>query len=1220
MKVDRRLKDRLERPDPDMPKRIVAQFARRLCLCLLLAASASAQNGRIVGSIFDAAGSGVPRAKVTVLNADTALQRVAEANNQGAYSFALLPSGRYDVYVSASGLVSTMRTGVRVHVGQSLRLDFILGGRAVSEGITVRVKDQSGSAVPGAKIRVVRIDTNTALDLETNVEGLYTAPNLPAAVYRVIVQKEGFATVTYEPVEVLPRMQARVDVVLQPRGVTEFVNVTNETPLLHMEDATTGQVIDNQKIIGLPLNGRNWLQLATLAPATVTIGSTVGNIGGLRSNQTYFFLDGADDTNLINGGAAFTPPIDALQEFTVETYFTADSAGFAGGVLNAAVKSGSNSYHGNAYEFLRNNVLNARNFFAVPTQKRPQLNRNQFGASIGAPFIRNKLFYFLNYDGTRQRQATTSSTTVFTDAQKTGDFSSAVGATSGTDALGRGIASGMIYDPSSLRKAPNGASVRDPFPGNVIPNGRINPVSRRLMAAVPAPELAGTLNYIRSISNPLDVDSFLGRMDWNSSSKDTVFGHVGYTSQWATTVCLFGAPLCGGSGLGGVNRADNRSATVGWTRLLGPTVINQLQAGFARTAQVRDLLGSNTDYNGEFGIPFPFQGPHMGSLAFLGIAGYTGLGGAATGGPYFQFVNKFELQDSMTVSRGTHSLKFGFNGRLKLFHNQWSSNYGHGSLNFTGVFTRLPGYANTGSSVADFLLGTANDASFGNIVHEKDIWRDIEWYGQDKWRVTSRLTLSYGLRFAHNPPSWEARDEVASVQVGLGYRNATIIVPKGMSEQTFDWVKNTLFSFMPVARATDRARYLTQAVHGAWAPRLGIAYQISPKLVLRTGYGIFYGFPENVFGNILGVNPPSRLVLSSVTDGITPTLFIDKAVFGSDPFHRTLTTPDFASVRDSYSPPEMTQKYNLSIQYQFLPNWLLEVGYMGNRGQHIYLNTPVNDATPALPTDTSSVQSRRIASSLLGNVSWYAPQGNSNYNALTLNVEKRFAGGFSVLANYTQSRALGNTDAGAQSPYNLRNSYGPLSFDVRGRLSLAALFDLPVGKGKKILGRAPAALDQIVGGWQVNLISVLQGGLRSTPSLTYSLGKTTTNSRPNCVADPTLGAARQPYQWINAAAFAIPANAEIAGGNFFGNCGAGVVASPGMVNFDVSVLKEFKVTERVRTQFRAESFNFANTPFLGTTGFGGVGSLSTTMGTPNFGKLTAAGDPRVIQLALKVNF
>jgi hypothetical protein len=356
--------------------------------------------------------------------------------------------------------------------------------------------------------------------------------------YDISVSAKGFSTTVREGIEVRVADRLRVDVALQVGALTETVKVEEAAPLLQVEDATLGQVIDNQKIVDLPLNGRNWLQLATLAPATVSTGSGgVSNIGGLRSNQTYYFLDGADDTNLINGGAAFTPPIDALQEFKVQTNdFTAESAGFAGGVLNAAVKSGSNAYHGNAYEFLRNNVLNARNFFAPPTQRRPQLNRNQFGASIGGPFIKNKLFYFLNYDGTRQRQANTTSTTVFTDLQKAGNFASSIGASAGTDALGRAINAGMIYDPSTTRTAPNGATVRDPFPGNVIPTDRINPVSKKLIAMVPAPELPGSPNYIRSVSSPLDVDSFLGRMDWTASSKDTIFGHIGYTSQWATTV------------------------------------------------------------------------------------------------------------------------------------------------------------------------------------------------------------------------------------------------------------------------------------------------------------------------------------------------------------------------------------------------------------------------------------------------------------------------------------------------------------------------------------------------------------------------------------------------------------------------------------------------------------------------------------------------------------
>jgi hypothetical protein len=1091
----------------------------------------------------------------------------------------------------------------------------LLESQQVTGSMVGTITDPSGAVVPGAEVKVRNRATATDFVTQSDATGVWRAPQLEPGVYDVSVAAKGFTTLVRRDIEVRVADGLRVDFVLQVGSATDTVAVEAAAPLLQVEDASLGQVVDNKNIVELPLNGRNWQQLAILAPATVAAagGTAPTNIGGLRSNQTQYFLDGSDDTNLINGGTGFNPPIDALQEFKVQTNdFTADSAGFSGGVLNAAIKSGSNSFHGNAYEFVRNNVFNARNFFAVPTQPKPQFNRNQLGASLGGPFLKNRLFFFQNYDATRQRQANVTSTTVFTNAQKAGDFSSALGAVTGKDATGASVAAGMIYDPFSTQTLPNGTAVRTPFPGNVIPPSKINPVSAKLIALTPLPELPGSPNFIRSVSNPLDTDNFVGRVDFTLSSKDTFFSHVTWLSQWTTTQCLFGLPLCGGAGNGGINNAENRQYTAAWTHVFTPTTINQFQIGYVRSGQYRDLLGSNTDYNGQFGIPFPFQGPHMGSLAYLGITGYTGLGGAGTGGPYFQFVNKFEVSDNVTLVRGSHSLKFGFDGRLKLFHNQWSSNFGHGQEDFTGVFTRQPGFSNTGNAVADFLLGTANDASFGNIVHEKDIWHDVEGYAQDKWLATRKLTVSMGVRYFYNPPSYEARDQVASVQVGPGYHNAIIIVPKGMDDATYNLMANNLFAFMPVQRANGLTRGLTYSLHGAFAPRLGLAYQINPKLVVRAGYGIFYGFPENVGGNILGVNPPSRLVLSSVTNGIDPTILIDKPAFGSTPFVRTLTTPDFLSVRDPYSPPEMTNEYNFTVQYEFRPHWLLEVGYLGNHGEHIYLNTQINDAIPALPTDNSSVQSRRIASPLLGNVPWYAPQGNSNYNALTINVEHRFTNGLSLLTNYTQSRAMGNTDAAAKSPYDLRDSYGPLSFDVRRHFTSAFVYELPVGKGKRFLDGISPAANQVIGGWQLDSIITLQGGLRGTPSLSYSLGKTTTNSRPDIVGDPTQGAAREPYNWINPAAFSIPTNAQIAAGDFFGNAGAGIIAYPGMVNFDVSVLKNFVVKESIRVQFRTEFFNFTNTPYFGAPGL--------VVGTPTFGKITSAADPRILQLGLKLNF
>jgi hypothetical protein len=559
---------------------------------------------------------------------------------------------------------------------------------------------------------------------------------------------------------------------------------------------------------------------------------------------------------------------------------------------------------------------------------------------------------------------------------------------------------------------------------------------------------------------------------------------------------------------------------------------------------------------------------------------------------------------------------------LKLFENQKNCNWCRGQLDFTGVFTRQIGFSNTGSPIADLLMGTANAATLGNVTHEKDVGHDIEWYAQDKWQVNRALTITIGVRYQYNPPSWEARDMISSVVWDRGYTNPKVVVPSGQDDGTFQLMKNTLFPFIPVQKATDLDRGLVHNTYGNFAPRLGIAYQLTPKIVLRTGYGIFYGFPDILSGAVLTVNPPSKLIISNTSNTIDPTLLIDQSVFGSDPFNRALTNPNFFSVRNPYFPPAFTQMYNLSLQYEFAQGWLVEVGFLGNHTSRVALVNAINDARPALPSDTSSPQSRRIVSSVLGNLPLLTPEGFSNYNAMTINVEKRFSQGLSVLANYTWSRALGVAPAvteginatSIQNPLNLKREYGPLEFDVINRANISYMYDLPFGKGKAYLKGISGALNQVIGGWQINGITTFQGGFPITPVLSYSLGKTLTNSRPNVIGDP-MKTARQPYDWISPAAFAIPSDAEVAAGNFFGNAGTNSLREPGLVNFDFSANKVFPISETARVQFRTELFNFTNTPF-----FGRPGAVGTTFGTATFGKVTSAGDPRVLQFGLKLIF
>lgn len=345
-------------------------------------------------------------------------------------------------------------------------------------------------------------------------------------------------------------------------------------------------------------------------------------------------------------------------------------------------------------------------------------------------------------------------------------------------------------------------------------------------------------------------------------------------------------------------------------------------------------------------------------------------------------------------------------------------------------------------------------------------------------------------------------------------------------------------------------------------------------------------------------------------------------MFGPAPFNRALTNPNFFSVRSPDFPPELTQMYNLTIQHEFRPNWLFEIGYLGNRSTHVAVSTQLNDAYPALPSDNPSPQSRRRVATALGNLPYLAPQGSSNYNTLTLNLEKRFSAGLSLLSNYTWSRALGVAPAitnginntAVQDPFDLRREYGPLEFDIINRVSAAYIYELPFGKGKRMLSTASGILDQIVGGWQVNGIATFQGGFPLTPSLAFSLGKTFTSSRPNLIGDPTR-TSRQPHDWLNPAAFSIPSDAEVAAGNFYDNAGRGSLRSPGFVNFDFSLGKNFRVREGMRLQFRSEFFNVTNTPNFSVPN--GVGLV---YGSPTFGRITGAADPRVVQFGLKLLF
>ncbi len=1112
-------------------------------------------------------------------------------------------------------------------LGSSLALSVLRAQETAS--LTGQVLDPAGAAVAGAQISVRNEATAVVFTAVSEGTGFYRVPQLPPGKYSITVSMAGFRTLKREDIVARVNDRMRVDLNLEVGQVTETLTVQGQSPLLQTEDATTGQVIDNQKIVDLPLNNRNWLQLATLAAATVSYvnvfnaeggnrNNVVMNLGGTHTNQANYLLNGTDNTNFVSAGAVAYPPVDSLQEFKVETNnYTADTGRLGGAVVNASIKSGTNSFHGTAYEFLRNREMNARNFFAPPAAAKPQFTRNQFGASLGGPIVRDRLFAFLNYEGNRERQNQIATTQVYTDAQKAGNFASQLGAQTGTDGAGRPVAQGQIFDPFSIRRLANGTAIRDPFVGNIIPLSRLNPVSKSLIDLAPRPNSTGSPNFIREVSNPLNIDTFAGRVDWAKSNNNTVFGHFIYSDQHSLSAGILGLPIDGGGFTLGSNQ---RHFGLGWTHVFSPNALSDLRLGYLRNHRDTRQLQPNERLNEKYGIPFPFPGPGLGGSAFMTIAGFASLG--TGGGTFPQFVNKYELADNFTLIRGAHSMKFGFQAQLKVFENRNACNQCRGLMNFNGVFTRQPGFTNTGSAVADFLMGTVDSSTLGSVRSEKDVGRDTDFYAQDKWQATRKLTITLGMRYQYHAPHWEARDVMSNVIYGPGFSNAFLAVPEGMADTTFAFLRDVLMPYIPVRKSPELGRGLVRPNYRNFAPRLGLAYQLDAKTVIRGGYGIFYGFPDATSSAVLSISPPGNLSITDSSNTLDPTLLINRSIFGADPFRRALTNPSFFAIFDPNIKPEFTQMYNLTVQREFKHSWLLELGFIGNHSSRLMFYNPVNDARPALPNDLSAPQSRRRVSTVLGNLNYYAPQGWSTYNAMTFSAEKRFSQGLSVVANFTWSRALGFApptvlginNAAVQNPLDFGREYGPLEFDVQKRAVFSYNYELPFGRGKPFLSSVSPLANGFLGGWQINGITSLQGGFPLTPGLAISLGRTFTSSRPNIIGDPNA-TSRRPDDWFSRAAFAIPSEAEIAAGNFFGNAGRGSLRAPGLVNFDFSVVKNANIRENLRLQYRCEFFNLTNTPFLG-----GNGAVSVNFSSPLFGKVTAAADPRVIQMGLKLIF
>lgn len=1092
-----------------------------------------------------------------------------------------------------------------------------LGIAQTTSSLTGTTSDASGGLIQGVKVTIVNQETQLTRESLSSDAGAFNLAPLPPGPYVVRVEKEGFRPIRQE-VRLEVNQAARLDFKLELGSVSEVVEVSAAAPLLESESSSIGQVIENKQITELPLNGRNFVQLATLGPGVSGAGfGAAGTImsgsrpddsrpsselfsNGNREGSNNFLIDGIDNNDRLTISIVLRPSVEAVREFKIQTnMFSADQGRSAGATVNVISKSGSNEFHGSAYNFLRNKALDARDYFASPTQVKPPFSQNQFGGSLGGPIKKNKLFFFGNYEGYRRRRSDPGVNTVPTMAMRNGDFS----------------AIRDIFDPFSVRPAPGTASgyTRDPFPGRIIPGTRFDSITSRLIQAYPVPDSSALANNHTSIlRNGLDWNQGDGRVDFNATDKDFVFGRYSRQDTLSSRPSTFpNAVIPGFSsnpvGLGseasfaGTSDLKAYHSVIGWTRTISPTWVMEAKMGFQRfnLQFIAEGAAEGAQLGEKLGVKNSNQGPQAEGLPIVSPNNYQGIGQTRSL-PIQRIQNTFNPTVAFTNIRGRHTIKFGGDWRRRQI-TEFQTNQGNGRFNFSRDFTTNPNNTGaTGDTMASFLLGTASGIAQDFVL----AWVGMRawehgYYFQDDWRVTDRLTLNLGFRYEYSSPVHELSNRLSNFDVTDGR-----IKIAGFNTDQYAGIRPN---------------------RDNWSPRVGFAYRATENTVIRGGAGIFYSvqgtggaalrlFRQLPYGPLNSVNVdqfsnnPRRM-----QDGLDPIPQLDfESVTGPNPSGSFITIPgDFKNAR--------VMQFNLQVQHEVKPiGTVFKVGYVGNLGRRLDATYDYNQPDPG----PGSVISRRPLRDLNPNaqaVTYAATDGRSSYHSLQATAEKRFAAGLSFLAAYTYSHSLDNVPnqfgggANGPLPQDIRyrnNDFGSSGFDIRHRLTTSVNYEVPVGKGKKY-DFNNAIGNGVLGGWQTNLIFTKQTGLPFTPTLATAVSNAG-GSRPDRLLSGTIDNPDRAY-WFDAsfntpgAAWATPALYT------YGNGGRNILYGPGRTNFDFSLFKSFAIKERLNLQFRSEFYNIFNTPQFGLP--------NSTIGAPGAGSITGlAGNNRQVQMALRLSF
>jgi hypothetical protein len=1092
------------------------------------------------------------------------------------------------------------------------------------------VTDPSGALVPGATVKVTNVDTTVTTTLTTNDAGVYNASSLNPGVYDVEAEAKGFKTTLVSRITLNVGANPKVDLVLQLGATSQVIEVKAEAPLLQAQQSNLGQTVGERQLDQLPTQSGSGRSVYSLLFLTAGVSAQKGGGGGDNENLRIngdrprsddYVLDGTTIEQPVFGGQAFNPAVDSIQEFQVQTNsMSAEYGKSSGGVIIAVTKSGTNSFHGSVYEYLRNEALDARNFFEDPSQRKNPFKYNEFGGTIGGPIIKNKLFFFTDYQGIRQTGSSPSVGNVVPDAAfRSGDLSALC--TAGFDG------SGNCLDPKGQIHFPGTATT--PIPFNKIT--QVNPISQSLLALYPTSTVAGTApgTSLASFNSPStqSLNRFNPRIDYNFSPSDHIFGAFHRQTGQGSIYDLVVGP--GGEQ---ISRSNDYATTIGWSHTFTGAMLNEFRFGYMHRIGDRGGYGQGFTSPSDFGIsgipnclssvPDTSNGSKCGTPG-VGINGFTGL---STGSTLYEPASVLQFTDIVTRMVGRHSLKMGAEFRHYAIDNYQPNNV-TGSFSFQG--------GQTGNGFADFLLGAMTQGSsvqVQNAMVSSRAW-SYAFFVQDDFKVRPKLTLNLGLRY-------QIDNSFHEVHNGLAFFNPF----------TAKWEQ-----FGVNAPSTSFDTSLKE-----FGPRVGFAWNPKQGFVVRGGYGIM--FPGTVGHGRAGDGQPGPNMLASTTFTAGTNWSSLPTIVSPDPSAITAPIPVNSNVSfQSWAPrqqaPTYIQLWNFTLEKQIGSSTVAQLAYVGSHGVHLPVNyaynicqqTPQSAAEPGYDatTGTSPYCPNGAAAVIAGGGSlwdllitpgWWG-LSSSTYNSLQARFDRHFSHGFSLLANFTWGKLIDDSssdwggfwslDALGQDFYNRRWERSVSAGDVPVRLTIAPIVELPFGHGKKWAQSGLAS--QVIGGWRVTGIYTVSSGYPfgiTDNSYGYCNVAHLVQDRPNMIGNPLSAGFNQTIQhWFDVSAFDFsgtcpasglvslsgPGDPKKAFGNaprYFSN-----IRVPGVDNIDLSFQKDFRIPkgERTRLTFRADFYNAVNHPQFGAP------NSDPTVG--NFGTITSTAiNNRTVQLGLHLYF